>query len=124
MSNRMSWILLAGLVFAPAPPGVKAEQPLRRLPLGVFQDKMKGGWLGQMNLGKEWKEEDTEYQRPYIPRYGREPKRGTAGVFINAEAETSLKGLFAGGDQTCGSVDASGAGVYSGLSRKLLVSML
>lgn len=78
----------------------------------------EGGWLGQMWLGQkageEWKEEMTEYQRPYIQRYGRElkPGGGGGGILINANAETTLEGLFAGGDHTPGSVNASGAAVF------------
>ena len=61
-----------------------------------------------------WKEELTEYQRPYIQRYGRELKDGGGGggILINANAETTLKGLFAGGDHTPGCVNASGAAVF------------
>ena len=31
----------------------EAQQPVRRLPLAVFRDKMQGGWLGQM-IGVGW----------------------------------------------------------------------
>jgi succinate dehydrogenase/fumarate reductase flavoprotein subunit len=86
-------------------------EPDRRVIKEVNQGN-EGGWLGQMNLGKEWGDEETEYQRPYIPRYGREPNRSASGVYINTEAETTLEGLFAGGDHAAGSVDASGAGVW------------
>jgi hypothetical protein len=49
----MSRALLAGLVFVSFLPGVQAEQAVRKLPIGVFRDKMKGAWLGQM-IGVGW----------------------------------------------------------------------
>ncbi|MEI6674238.1 MAG: ADP-ribosylglycohydrolase family protein [Verrucomicrobiota bacterium] len=51
--KRIVRILLAGFVVASVGLCAKAEQPVRKLPLSVFQDKMQGAWLGQM-IGVGW----------------------------------------------------------------------
>jgi hypothetical protein len=53
MVGQMNRIWLAGLVLVSFVLNARAEQPARKLPLAVFQDKMKGGWLGQM-IGVGW----------------------------------------------------------------------
>lgn len=53
MMSRLSKLLLVGLMMMSFGVRVRAEQPVRKLPLAVFQDKMKGGWLGQM-IGVGW----------------------------------------------------------------------
>jgi len=51
MLARIRCLCLLLLVCTPA--AAQEGQQLRRLPLSVFQDKMKGGWLGQM-IGVGW----------------------------------------------------------------------
>ena len=111
-------LIKEGKVF---PPLYLDQSSLREEDRKVVQEVNQGnegGWLGQMLVsqdpGNEWKEELTEYQRPYIQRYGRELKDGGGGggILINVNTQTTLEGLFAGGDHTPGCVNASGAGVF------------
>jgi len=53
MASQVTKALVVGLVLAAAGLNALAEPPARRLPLSVFQDKMKGAWLGQM-IGVGW----------------------------------------------------------------------
>ena len=53
MRIQMSRIWLAGMMLASFGLHAQENQAVRRLPLRVFQDKMKGAWLGQM-IGVGW----------------------------------------------------------------------
>jgi len=77
----------------------------------------EGGWAASSKAsgeGHDPSRDMVEIQDPYIPRYGREMKWGGAGggILIDTDANASIKGLYAAGDLTPGSVNATGAAVY------------